>query len=396
VRSFNESKMAQMKKIGILSIENALGGGIEQYIQSLVDALSGDNSFEYIFFSNADDNRFKSSDLEVRKVSRQKLNHAQKAIRALQIILKIRRPWFFSIAENEIYADINFFISPTVSHYPHFYLNRPFLFVLHDFQERYFPQFFSLKDRVARFITTRKLANISNKILCESNHVKADIKKFLGQENDNIIVIPGPPPTDFVKFEYDINITSKISDKYRLPLKYIFYPAQFWPHKNHIKLLEAFEIVSKQQKDLFLVLTGKKQNYYRVIKSKIDELGLRSKVFYPGYIDYCDLPYLYKMSEMLIMPTLFESISIPIYEAFSLRVPVCASNVEALPEQVGDCGLIFDPNNAEDMSEKIIKLITDKNLRDQMVDKAYSKILSLNHEKYQYELVKALKKIINQ
>ena len=62
-----------------------------------------------------------------------------------------------------------------------------------------------------------------------------------------------------------------------------------------------------------------------------------------------------KAMQFLLMPTLFESVSIPIYEACALEVAVCSSNVVALPEQVGDAGLIFDPHNINDMAEKMIQ-----------------------------------------
>lgn len=75
-----------------------------------------------------------------------------------------------------------------------------------------------------------------------------------------------------------------------------------------------------------------------------------------GYVPQEDMPYLYKLSSALVMPTLFESVSMPIWEAFSLGVPVVSSNVCALPEQVGDAGLLFDPYNIEDIAEKIFKL----------------------------------------
>ena len=68
------------------------------------------------------------------------------------------------------------------------------------------------------------------------------------------------------------------------------------------------------------------------------------------------------MSQFLVMPTLFESVSIPIYEAFALEVAVCSSNVVALPEQVGDAGLIFDPNDIHDMASSMIKYLEDDNL----------------------------------
>ena len=68
---------------------------------------------------------------------------------------------------------------------------------------------------------------------------------------------------------------------------------------------------------------------------------------------------------MLVMPTLFESVSTPIYELFFLKAPVCASNVVDLTEQVGGSGILFDPNDFYDISKKISILLNNENIRNE-------------------------------
>jgi glycosyltransferase involved in cell wall biosynthesis len=92
--------------------------------------------------------------------------------------------------------------------------------------------------------------------------------------------------------------------------------------------------------------------------------------------------YLYKLATALVMPTLFESVSMPIWEAFLLGVPVVSSNVCALPEQVGDAGLLFDPNNIDDMAEKIYTLWTNESLRKELIQKGYERTKDLTLENY--------------
>ena len=292
--------------------------------------------------------------------------------------------------EKVIFNDIDLFLCPMVSSYPHFYLNKDYVFTLHDMQERYYPSFFSKRERFVRWLNNKTLAKNSSKIICESNFVKNDIHKFTGIKEDKINIIQTPPPEDFLKVEFLQSSFASIKKKYNLPTKFIFYPAQCWHHKNHIKLIEAFNIVSEKRKDIFLVLTGSQKNNYINVVNKIEELKISEKVIHLGYIDYVDLPYFYKMSQFLIMPTLFESVSIPIYEAFSLEVPVCSSNVVALPEQVGDAGLIFDPFDINDMAEKMILFLDDKNLRAEKGAKGLKRILNFNHDQFKTKLLKVL------
>ena len=88
------------------------------------------------------------------------------------------------------------------------------------------------------------------------------------------------------------------------------------------------------------------------------------------------------------MPSLFESVSIPVYESFALKVPVACSNVVSLPEQVGDAALLFDPLNIEDIVEKMMMYLNDKDLRHKMSLRGYDRVRNFNHDNYCYELVK--------
>ena len=379
-----------MKKIGILAFGDMHGGGVYQYTQSIIDALKEDKTKEYVIFCKSDDDRFDDYGLEVRKIDKPKSNVLVKIIRGLQYIFFFRKPLFVTKLESDTFGDIDFFISPVISFYPHFILNKPFAFTLHDMQERYYPKFFSVKERIRRWLSTRTLSRSATRIICESDFVKNDIMKFTGADGDKISVIQSPPPENFLNYKFESEHFEKVKAKYDLPEKFIFYPAQCWFHKNHIRLVEAFEIVSKKYDNVYLILTGSQQNNYNNLMVRINELNLNDKVKHLGYIDYEDLPYFYKMSQFLVMPTLFESVSIPIYEAFALEVAVCSSNVVALPEQVGDAGLIFDPNNINDMAEKMMMYLSNEGLRKEKARLGFERVRGFNHEEYGKKMIKVL------
>lgn len=382
---------SEMKKIGILAFGDPKGGGVYQYTRSIIDIIIQDKDNTYIVFTDANNDSFDDYNIEIRKINKPNIFIFNKLIRFFQILFLIRKPFFFTKSEKDIFFDIDKFICPAISLYPHFYLNKTFVFTLHDMQERYYPHFFTLRDKVIRWLNNRSLSKTADKILCESQFVKSDIIKFLGVDPNKVHVVQSPPPKCFNSSAIDENLYKTIKVKYNLPEEYIFYPAQFWPHKNHIKLLEAFSIVKKDFKDLRLVFTGSKQNNFRNVDHKIKELQLQNSVIYLGYIDYSDLPFLYKMSKFLVIPTLFESISIPIYEAFSLKVAVCCSNVVALPEQVGEAGLLFDPNNEKDIAKKMIMYLSDSGLLEEKASLGYLKINSFNYEAYKSNIIEIIR-----
>ena len=376
-------------KIGILAF-GPPGAGVYQYTQSIIDALKKDKTKDYIIFCNEGEDIYDNYGLEVRKVTIPKTNLIEKFVRFFQFLFFIRKPWFFTQNEISKFSDIDLIVCPFVLAYPHFFLNKPFIFTLHDMQERYYPENFSKQDNIIRWIVNRALAKSAKKLICESSFVKNDIVKFIGINETKIDIIQSPPPEIFLNYKFEEKQFNIVREKYNLPENFVFYPAQCWFHKNHIKLVEAFKIVSKQIVDINLILTGSQKNNYNNLMQRINKLNLKDKVKHLGYVDYVDLPYIYKMSKFLVMPTLFESVSIPIYEAFALEVAVCSSNTVALPEQVGDAGILFNPNDEGDIAHKMTMYLNDNSLRNDKAKLGLERVKDFNHENYKIKLLKVL------
>lgn len=377
-----------MKKIGILVINNhSRSGGISQYTESLIDALSEDKSNHYVIFCN--DNRFVSSKFEIRKIKKFNENILS-PLRKIQYIFGIQQPFTIPKKEQKLYADIDLFISPVPNLYPHYFLKKSFIFTLHDMQEMYYPEFFNIRERIIRRLKNKLLVRHAEKILCESNYVKGDIQRFLNTDESKISVIASPPPKCFLNFVFNEENFEKVKKKYNLPEFFIFYPANYWRHKNHNLLIDAFSNVIKKYPNIHLVLSGSLNNNLKEYERKINSHNLENKVHHIGFIDYIDLPYLYKLSQFLVMPSLFESISIPIFEAFSLKVAVCSSNVFGVKDQVGKAGLTFDPLNIDDIDNKISLYLEDKKLINKMGISGFKKFMGLSHEKYKRELLKII------
>ena len=381
---------SMLNKIGILAFVANIDHGVFNYTNSLIDALKNDSTNKYILFCNENDVRFDNYNLEIRKLRKSKNRLIKRIIYLIQFIFYIRKPYMLTKDEIDLFHDINFFISPAVSAYPHYFLNKPFVFTLHDMQERYYPYYFTLYERFIRWINNKTLVKCAYKIICESDYVKNDIINFTKTRPEKIVIIQSPPPENLINYAFTDSQLIKIKSKYNLPKKFIFYPAQSWPHKNHLKLVEAFSIINEEYDDIYLILTGNINSNYKNILKRIDELGVANKIRHLGCISYDELLYVYKMSIMLVMPTLFESVSIPIYESFFLKVPVCASNVVALPEQVGDAGILFDPNDVFDMAKKISILLKDETLRNGKKALGFEMVSNFNHKEYKDKLMAVL------
>lgn len=180
---------------------------------------------------------------------------------------------------------------------------------------------------------------------------------------DKIRILPFIPP-DYI---YEGKECSKFS--HEIFDKYIFYPAQFWTHKNHKRLLEALKQLKNKGIIVNLILVGSEQNNERAVVDLIDDYGLQDQVKILGYVNNSEMIYLYRHARALVMPTLFGPTNIPQLEAFELECPVATSKIYGIPEQVGDAALLFDPENVDEIAESIEKLWEDDRLCAKLIEK---------------------------
>jgi len=380
-------------RIGILTIASPDSGGVYQYTLTLVEALKqyiGEN-YELIQIKSPYFPKLLDNCIEVKSSKSSILLRLKRIIYTYTGIRMGDLLGNYNLPEIK---NIDLIISPVITLLP-YWMDKPYIVTIHDFQQEYYPEFFTLKERISRKITY-KTGQKANAVVCESEYVKKDIVNFLKVSEDRIFVLHSPAPIYIRKREMDDNFSVNIKEKYNLPTKYLFYPSQFWYHKNHINLVKATRYIKdKYGEKINLVLVGSKKNNFENVMNEIQKLGLEEQVKYLGYVPDEDMPYLYKLSTALVMPTLFESVSLPIWEAFYLGVPVAASNVCALPEQVGDAGLLFDPHNIEDIAEKIYKIWTDENLREKFAREGYNRIKELTIENYAKEWEKIINEVVS-
>jgi len=384
-RNFEEKNLKDVK-IGILGLVSRKGGGVFQYTCSLIEALIGCSKYKqnlFIIKSKELGTQNLNSCENLIELNTESSNLTLKILKALYIKIPSIRNILDVSGDYKIIKDsINLVINPIISLIP-VYLNKPYIVTIHDLQHKYYPQFFTFKQRLSRNFVYKNVAKSAVLVVCESNFVKNDIIKFLDILPDKIRVIPSPPPSYLVKIKIQEEYSKEMKSKHSLPERFLFYPAQFWRNKNHINLLKAISLVKKRYREnVSLVLVGSKKNNFENTVNEIRKLNLEDQIKYLGYASDKDIPSLYKLSTALVVPTFFESVSMPIWEAFYLGTPVISSNVCALPEQIGDAGLLFNPNDIGDMAEKIYKMWIDENLRQELIKKGYWRARDLTLENY--------------
>lgn len=250
--------------------------------------------------------------------------------------------------------------------YPDFVLCRdvPTVYNPHDLQHLHFPEFFAPDVIQRRESVYPAACRAAQTVVVASQFVKQDIIRRYGTAADKIQVIPWAPPETALN-EFTEKDAVALLEKYRLPPRpFILYPAMTWEHKNHLRLLEAVARLREREGLIInVVCTGYKHVFFANIERRLRELRLESQIKFPGVVSVRELSLLYRLAQFVIIPTLFEAASGPLFEAWQHNVAVACSRVTSLPEQAAGAALFFNPLSVEEIADALKKLSSDENLR---------------------------------
>ncbi|MDA1330227.1 MAG: glycosyltransferase family 1 protein [Chloroflexi bacterium] len=252
--------------------------------------------------------------------------------------------------------------------------DMPYVATLWDLQHRYQPffpevsaagiwdvreQFFSYFLRRAAYCVTGTETG------------KREIQYLYQLAEPRVQVLPLPTPT----FALDAApSTIDVRTHFGIDKKYIFYPAQFWPHKNHVNLILALKWLKEQRGlEILLVLCGSDKGNLSFIKRFVEQQGMADQVRFLGFVSEEELVALYRQAVALTFVTYFGPDNIPPLEAFALGCPVIASAVEGAQEQYGDAVVPVDPSNPEAIGQAIWSLHSDEKLRERLIEAGFER-----------------------
>jgi alpha-1,3-rhamnosyl/mannosyltransferase len=173
----------------------------------------------------------------------------------------------------------------------------------------------------------------------------------------------------------------ELRDRFGLPGPFALFPAITYPHKNHRFLVEAFAAVAAAHPDARLVLTGGAAQSEGDVMTTVRRLGLDDHVRRTGRVSTADLAGLYDGATALTFPSTYEGFGLPVLEAMARGCAVIASDAAALPEVVGQAGLLLAPDDRDGWSDAMLKLIEDGAERDRLVTRGIARAAELNWER---------------
>ena len=156
---------------------------------------------------------------------------------------------------------------------------------------------------------------------------------------------------------------------------YLLTVSDIYVQKNIHTLIRALVKIRKKYPDIVLKIAGKAvdQGYLAELHSVLDQAQLRDAVEFLGEKNAEELKHLYQECKLFVFPSTVETFGNPLVEAMACAAPIVSSNTAAMPEVLGAAGYYFDPLDAQDMAESIIKLLEDDEIRRKLGEIAYQR-----------------------
>ncbi len=288
--------------------------------------------------------------------------------------------WQSSLERCAQRAGIEFiwFLSPRLKD-----VNLPYMTIVLDLQHRVQPWFPEVSAHGEWEARERHYANLLPRaaaIIAGTQTGKDEIMHFYRVPPERIHILSHPTPS--YAFTANDGDDKKVLSRLGLETGYLFYPAQFWAHKNHVNLLIALEELRLRGLRWPLVLAGADFGNRNTVEIQIRELGLEDQVHILGFVAQAELPALYRGALALTYVSFFGPENMPPLEAFALGCPVIAANVSGADEQLGDAALLVDPADPRAIAAAIQQLASDKLLRDSLVARGYERAASWTAEDF--------------
>lgn len=253
-------------------------------------------------------------------------------------------------------------------------LDMPYITIVWDLEHKNHPWFPEVGNRgewTGREKGYQNTLGCASYILTGTKCGKEEIMHFYSIPSNRVRVFPFPTPSFALKGGNKERTTVTIQ-KYGIKGEYLFYPAQFWAHKNHVNLLYALKhLHNKYGVKLSLVLVGSDKGNLTHVQRVAEELSLSDYVYYLGFVSQDEIIDLYKNALALTFVSFFGPDNLPPLEAFALGCPVIAARTVGAEEQLGDAALCVDPKNPEEIAHAIYQLYSDKQLHDQLIQKGF-------------------------
>lgn len=237
-----------------------------------------------------------------------------------------------------------------------FYKNAKFVVTVHDLSFKYFPQFFSIRERLIFKLLLPYSLNLSDAIIVPSEFTKKELLRFYPKYSKKVGVIYEGVDSIFRKISKD-TASKIIRQRFKPKNDFLLTINSKNPKKNINKVIEAYLKLKDKFPNLELVIVGGSKN---IKKQYVNSSSIRIL----SHVSDLELNALYNLAKIFIYFSIYEGFGLPLIEALKCRTKVIASDIDVHREIAKDYVVYANPFSAEDLTKKI-ELVLKSNRRTQ-------------------------------
>ena len=268
-----------------------------------------------------------------------------------------------------------------VVHFPRqsaFLTAVPSVYQPHDLQHLHLPEYFTPRARLGREVTYRAFCAQAHTVVMMTRWGKEDLTRRYDLPRAKVCVVPGASVLDAYAEPTRADIEATRA-RLALPEQFALFPAQTFPHKNHLALLDALAIArDRMGTTIPLVASGHQNEFFPRIAQRVSELRLDTQVRFVGFVRPVELRALYRMARCMVFPSSFEGWGLPVVEAFHEGTPVACADATSLPEVAGDAALLFPADSPTEMAEQLVRLWRDEGVRAGLIARGHARAAALS------------------
>ena len=260
---------------------------------------------------------------------------------------------------------------------------------IHDLSYLRFPETLKKRNFIRLHSGMEKSVARADRILTISDFSKSEIIELLHVPEEKISIVPCAAPLKCKGSAFDA-----LREKYGVIKPYFLFVSTIEPRKNIVRLLRAFDLVRKRTNQPYqIVLAGGNGWNNDEIYREVDNLSAKKDVVFTGFITEEEKISFYENAECLVFPSVYEGFGIPPLEAMQCGCPVVCADAASLPEVVGNAAALVDPYSIESIAGGMLQVISDRQLKDELVCNGYKQAKKFSWDKSAEKLKEICKEL---